>query len=425
MSLLLAYHDQRRGLIVSDDLQIGFDAAGNPKPVAERCPKFILAGDVAFGIVGRSDICEATKAMVSTMDHLKVEAIAAMLRARWNARRELLDAPLDHDVVEAMMLGYENAANRIRCFVFTSSNDFASVETTSVASNRIVALGAYDAHDRPKLDALTKKMQQAHMKGWGWLAHSLGSTIADFHHDHPLRVGLPSYYAGIGRNGLVDLAEEFPRPEREVLSHVSIVKEEAIYGAGRMFVGSITTPAQGAPDTVGNNDGGAGAQSGSGPKFFMQIPTTSQSGDAAISNPAYAVSGSLVDYCQLGVTGDTASNTAQITAGFAPGIVTGQYSSIAVNIDYEVSHNTLAGSPAEPVATVQIGSLAGIVYATQTYNAGVTAGRQTLSATLPNGTNFSLITATVQLTTGAGAGPFATSGLLIIQVYDLSIQTYT
>jgi hypothetical protein len=40
-------------------------------------------------------------------------------------------------------------------------------------------------------------------------------------------------------------------------------KETAINGAGRFFVGSILTPADGGADTVGQNDGGVGAQSGS------------------------------------------------------------------------------------------------------------------------------------------------------------------
>jgi hypothetical protein len=46
------------------------------------------------------------------------------------------------------------------------------------------------------------------------------------------------------------------------------VKETAINGAGRFFIGSIVTPAAGANDTVGNNDGGTGAQFGQVGKLF-------------------------------------------------------------------------------------------------------------------------------------------------------------
>jgi hypothetical protein len=44
--------------------------------------------------------------------------------------------------------------------------------------------------------------------------------------------------------------------------NASTTKETALSGAGRFFVGSIVTPAAGSIDTIGNNDGGAGAQSG-------------------------------------------------------------------------------------------------------------------------------------------------------------------
>jgi hypothetical protein len=42
----------------------------------------------------------------------------------------------------------------------------------------------------------------------------------------------------------------------------TVTKEEALNGVGRIFLGSIWTPADGAADTIGNNDGGAGNQIG-------------------------------------------------------------------------------------------------------------------------------------------------------------------
>ena len=48
-------------------------------------------------------------------------------------------------------------------------------------------------------------------------------------------------------------------------------KETAINGAGRFFVGSILTPADGGADTVGFNDGGVGAQTGG---HISRKPTT-------------------------------------------------------------------------------------------------------------------------------------------------------
>ena len=43
----------------------------------------------------------------------------------------------------------------------------------------------------------------------------------------------------------------------------STTKEDALNGSGRFYVGSIITPPSGGADTIGNNDGGTGAQAGS------------------------------------------------------------------------------------------------------------------------------------------------------------------
>ena len=48
-------------------------------------------------------------------------------------------------------------------------------------------------------------------------------------------------------------------------------RETALQGAGRFLVGSVLTPVAGAPDTIGNNDGGTGAQIGA---HFSRFATT-------------------------------------------------------------------------------------------------------------------------------------------------------
>jgi hypothetical protein len=50
----------------------------------------------------------------------------------------------------------------------------------------------------------------------------------------------------------------------------STVKEDALSGSGKFFVGSIVTPAAGSSSTVGNNDGGSGAENGD---TFILSPT--------------------------------------------------------------------------------------------------------------------------------------------------------
>lgn len=83
-----------------------------------------------------------------------------------------------------------------------------------------------------------------------------------------------------------------------VTYNATVTKTTALQGAGRFFVGSITTPAAGAIDTVGNNDGGAGAQNGGSLAVIstIQTPTlgggygniSAISGLSALSNAAAA-----------------------------------------------------------------------------------------------------------------------------------------
>src|SRR5215472_13060124 len=49
----------------------------------------------------------------------------------------------------------------------------------------------------------------------------------------------------------------------------SNVKELALIDPGFLFVGSIRTPVAGGPPTIGNNDGGAGAQVGMANKLYF------------------------------------------------------------------------------------------------------------------------------------------------------------
>jgi hypothetical protein len=65
------------------------------------------------------------------------------------------------------------------------------------------------------------------------------------------------------------------------------------------------TPAATAPNTVGNNDGGVGAQSGFAGVFLYGL-TTNAGGTA--SNPNNAIDGNLVDYAEILIGGSGAVN---------------------------------------------------------------------------------------------------------------------
>jgi hypothetical protein len=58
-----------------------------------------------------------------------------------------------------------------------------------------------------------------------------------------------------------------------VTFNATTTKGTALQGAGRFYVCSITTPLAGAIDTIGNNDGGTGAQSGASLAIISTVQT--------------------------------------------------------------------------------------------------------------------------------------------------------
>lgn len=94
-----------------------------------------------------------------------------------------------------------------------------------------------------------------------------------------------------------------------VTYNATTVKETALNGSGRIFVGSIRTPKDGAPDTVGNNDGGVAAQFGGEAEHTAVAVTTS----GTTSNPNNAIDGDWGTFGQAG--GSTTGNLTLTTWG--------------------------------------------------------------------------------------------------------------
>jgi len=106
-----------------------------------------------------------------------------------------------------------------------------------------------------------------------------------------------------------------------VTYHATGTKETALNGAGRFFVGSITTPVAGGVDTVGNDDGGSGAQSGMVTVLPMSVATVSTIGNGSVANPNNAIDGDQSTYASLTVSGDGNQNVAQLTLSAPAGVL--------------------------------------------------------------------------------------------------------
>ena len=237
------------------------------------------------------------------------------------------------------LLGFDPAQGRIRCLWWFSRNNFELLETTREPNSRIAVDGYFEDSDRPFLQELTQSMADADTRPREWIAGKLAGAIAELSRRHPDTVDPACHFASLGRRGPVALSKEFPLPTFEepekssasasamtcttidvagfnlivpgqpnipigsgavtglqynTLYYVffddpgfvggsfvfgaSTDRSDALEQAGRVFVGSITTPFSGGPDTAGNNDGGAGAQVGGTSHISMAVATPSTSG---------------------------------------------------------------------------------------------------------------------------------------------------
>lgn len=178
-----------------------------------------------------------------------------------------------------------------------------------------------------------------------------------------------------------------------VVYEATTTKSTALEGAGRFFVGSITTPRAGAPDTTGNGDGGASAQLGLVDRLSMsQNEIMGQLGDGAVANPYSAIDGNQTTYAAITASG-AGGGTAYLVLSGPPGI-NRAYSSGVLFVDAAIPVNSWLSIP--HFGTIGIGySLDG----GQTENiipafspgTGVTVARQTVQIVLPAGQNLSLV----------------------------------
>ncbi len=343
MSLLLAYHDSKRAVVCSDDRGIRFNQAGQAEPVAERIPKFVQAGDFIFASLGRSDVAatllRGTALMIAAQPQVTIaslgEILPGILKEAFSRRprRDVSNVPLgvESDGIETALLGFDHDSGRVRAFICASVDDFAPVETTADPYARIFALGAYGPDDHPLLLRLTERMKVAAKMHIPWIASELRTTAGEMHRRYPVAVGQPSYFAALDANGFVSLPENFPplpSPVPELHHAVHLVttnKEQALNAAGQFFLGSIMTPRAGAPDTIGNNDGGSGAQSGQLNILLMSASATNGLGgsgilgNGAVTNLPNSVDGDLTTKGTLTVTGNGAGNEAIGAALGSPG----------------------------------------------------------------------------------------------------------
>ena len=177
------------------------------------------------------------------------------------------------------------------------------------------------------------------------------------------------------------------------------VKATAINGTGRFYVGSIVTPPATGPNTVGNNDGGAGVQVGSTQIFLFGATANNSVAGATTNNPDYAIDGNLADYAEvIGSTSSTGNYTFTLSA---PSPTSAPWSSLVLNIRSAVTAND-----SDTVIKLAYGTEGGAATNTVYSLTGTTRALTTDSFTLSNSQNLALITVVLSIkrTSSSNAG---------------------
>lgn len=202
-----------------------------------------------------------------------------------------------------------------------------------------------------------------------------------------------------------------------VIYQIMTLKEMALFAAGRFFVGSIVTPKAGAIDTIGNNDGGSGAQSGGVAALTMGSASTNVSAPNTVSNANNSFDGDETTFSKQNITFG-AGSFANMTLQGLPGYTNKRYISAVLKILWSLPTNSLNGGAV---------SLGGISWAYNNFtqativtlpNAGTTQTKLLTSFALPRGLSLPL----VSVIFGFAAPGGSTSGAAELDVFEAWIE---
>jgi len=208
-----------------------------------------------------------------------------------------------------------------------------------------------------------------------------------------------------------------PELEGGSVAYTAELVREDVLIPGDLYVGSIRTPAQGGPATIGNNDGGAGAQTGATYGTpFASCGSTNIVGNGTTSNETNAIDGNFLTAASLVVSGNGANNTCAITATNPTADNVG-YSSIALGVTMQIVTNTLDVSDL-PVVQVTV-TQGAHSWTLRTAKIGATdTGQFQFSIRIPNlGADVAC-----KVALNCGAALKANSGSLQVDVTEIAIQ---
>ena len=214
-------------------------------------------------------------------------------------------------------------------------------------------------------------------------------------------------------------------------------KEVAIQGDGRLFVGSVRTPASAtSPDTLGNNDGGVGAQSGGHvfrrPATRTQVCQQNGAPFSGITNASACQDGDWTTYSESQVNGnlDTSYVLLQLSGFGSLDDTTRWFTHSRLRVKAGGSVTTESDSGATEIADIKIrySTDGGRTWTTiRSAHAAGGSVTQTLAdqldtVTLPDGTNPPGLVVEIQATGNADPSLVGDDGTLDIRMYEASFE---
>ena len=183
------------------------------------------------------------------------------------------------------------------------------------------------------------------------------------------------------------------------------------------------------PDTLGDNDGGSGAQEGANTKLQLSVAAgTGIFGTGTLTNPGNAIDGDPTSYCDMQVTASSPNPSGCELQLTGPAGVVRAYSSITLHVLFEVIQNNL--DPASNVNWANPYPPTTVFYIA--YDYGLNTGQYLMRAfvfqtvpqpltevvaTLPNWLN----PASVRVIIVAASGSNQTSGAVHARIHDAYI----
>jgi hypothetical protein len=434
MSLVYSFFRQNLAIVASDDL-VSVEHEGKHVALAEKSPKFQVldsrSAPIVLAAVGRADLSDKLFAGCPRMiaDHglnisRLVEAMPHILRPLYE-RRPVSKISAERDGIQAAVVGFDVKERRMRAFVFIADS-FEPIEVSADPNNCFFALGWLEEPDAELQRFSAYLARHGERMGPRWVARALAARINQNSATWPGQVGQASYFVALDHRGIVPLADDLPRPTVDAMTATAANAIHAMAGINRFFLGSITTPAAGAPPTTGNDDGGTGSQMGWTNSALMTettVPTLIGTG-SAVSNAGNAIDGDLTSYATLTVVGNsTNGNSARLFLSGPPGLIQ-KGTTMTLQILASVLTNTLNGNVANACFFIDYatdGTAGGTVNipATNVYPTNVAGQPHTLAlayytASIAIGVNPGNVT----LGLYAAANADSTSGTMTARVYD-------